>query len=68
VFADEPTASVHPAQADEILDLLTRSAVEDGTALIITTHDAVRAAAAGYALAPCRPDTDGMATRFAWPP
>ncbi len=68
VLADEPTASVHPAQADEILHLLTRIAAEDGAALVITTHDAARAAAAGYAVAPCRPDADAVRTRFCWPP
>ena len=67
VLADEPTASVHPAQADAILDLLTRTATEDGAALVIATHDAARAAAAGYAIAPGRPDTDVALTRFCWP-
>ena len=67
VLADEPTASVHPAQADEILSLLTHAATEDGVALVISTHDAVRAEAAGYAIAPCRPDQDAALTRFAWP-
>lgn len=68
VLADEPTASVHPAQADEILALLTQAAGEDGAALVISTHDARRADAAGYAIAPCRPDADGVTTRFCWPP
>lgn len=68
VLADEPTASVHPAQADEVLALLTGTAAEDGAALVITTHDAPRAAAAGYAVAPCRPDADAASTRFRWPP
>ena len=71
VLADEPTASVHPAQADAILDLLTRTAAEDGAALVIATHDAARAEAAGYAIAPGWPDTDMGAdaalTRFCWP-
>ena len=67
VLADEPTASVHPAQADEVLALLTDAAVEDGAALVITTHDAARAATAGYAIAPCRPDAAQALTRFAWP-
>ena len=68
VLADEPTASVHPAQADDILALLIDSATEDGAAVVITTHDAPRAAAAGYAIAPCAPDEDGVQTRFRWPP
>ncbi len=68
ILADEPTASVHPAQADEILALLTAIAAEDGAALMITTHDPARAEAAGYALAPCQPEADAAVTRFAWPP
>lgn len=67
VLADEPTASVHPAQADDILRLLTQTATEDGSALVITTHDPARAQASGYAIAPCRPDADGVLTRFCWP-
>ena len=67
VLADEPTASVHPAQADDILDLLTRAATEDGAALVIATHDPARAQAAGYAIAPARPDADAAQTRFCWP-
>ena len=67
VLADEPTASVHPAQADEVLALLTEAAEQDGAALVITTHDAARAAAAGYAVAPCRPEVGQAVTRFAWP-
>ncbi len=67
VLADEPTASVHPAQADDILDLLTRTAAEDGAALVISTHDAARALASGYAIAPCQPDADAVQSRFCWP-
>jgi putative ABC transport system ATP-binding protein len=67
VLADEPTASVHPAQADDILDLLTKTAAEDGAVLVITTHDAPRALAAGYAIVPCEPDADQVLTRFCWP-
>lgn len=68
VLADEPTASVHPAQADEVLSLLTHAATQDGVALVISTHDADRAAAAGYAVAPCEPDGNAALTRFGWPP
>ena len=67
VLADEPTASVHPAQADDILGLLTQTTAEDGAALVISTHDAARALAAGYAIAPCQPDADAVQTRFCWP-
>ena len=65
VLADEPTASVHPAQADDILALLTAAAAEDGAALVISTHDAGRAEAAGFVLAPCM--MVGLASRFCWP-
>lgn len=68
VLADEPTASVHPAQADDILALLADMA-GDGVALLVTTHDPDRAMAAGFTLAPCVPDVaaDGTAqTSFGW--
>jgi putative ABC transport system ATP-binding protein len=68
LLADEPTASVHPAQADEILRLLQQMTHELGAALVITTHDRSRAEAAGFAIAPCEPDATAAATRFAWPP
>lgn len=67
VLADEPTASVHPAQADDILDLLTQASVQDGAALMMVTHDAERAVRAGYRLAPCVPETGSPTSRFAWP-
>ena len=67
VLADEPTASVHPAQADDILALLTAAAKEDGAALVISTHDAPRAVAAGFAVAPGRVDGRVDATTFCWP-
>jgi putative ABC transport system ATP-binding protein len=66
VLADEPTASVHPAQADEILVLLAAVASQEGAALMVATHDPARAAAAGYAIAPCRPDAHTACTRFSW--
>jgi putative ABC transport system ATP-binding protein len=68
LLADEPTASVHPAQADEILELLSQIATDLGTALLITTHDHDRARAAGFAIAPCRPDATCTTTHFAWAP
>lgn len=68
LLADEPTASVHPAQAEEILALLVDVTSELGAALVITTHDGDRAGAAGFAIAPCRPDATTSTTRFAWAP
>ncbi len=52
VLADEPTASVHPEMADTILGLLVASARESGAALVLATHDAARAEAAGFTLLP----------------
>lgn len=66
VLADEPTASVHPAQAEEILLLLTDVIRDAGTALVISTHDAARARHAGFAIAPFQPDPDGVRSHFAW--
>jgi putative ABC transport system ATP-binding protein len=68
VLADEPTAAVHPAQADEVLELLTDAAKQDGAALVLVTHDPDRAAVAGYQMAPCQLDATAPLTRFAWPP
>ena len=59
---------MHPAQADEILALMSNLAGEFGAALAITTHDQARAAAAGFAIAQCRPDATTAATRFGWAP
>jgi putative ABC transport system ATP-binding protein len=39
VLADEPTASVHPSIAAEILGLLAEQCLEDGTTVVISTHD-----------------------------
>jgi putative ABC transport system ATP-binding protein len=68
LLADEPTASVHPAQADEILALLFDATQALNTALVISTHDGERARAAGFALAPCRPDATASTTMFSWAP
>lgn len=47
VLADEPTASVHPALADTVMALLVAQAREADAALILATHDPVRAARHG---------------------
>ena len=65
ILADEPTAAVHPAQADEILALLA-AAANDGAAVLIATHDAARAEAGGFTLAPAQPEPHSR-TRFAFP-
>lgn len=40
ILADEPTASLDPARADEVMGLLTRVAREAGHGLIVSQHDA----------------------------
>jgi len=67
ILADEPTASVHPTQADAILELLTGLAEDEGAALVITTHDIRRVEAAGFALVPCDMVGDTATTHIAWP-
>jgi putative ABC transport system ATP-binding protein len=39
VIADEPTASLDPINADEIMKLFIRLADESGVTLIVATHD-----------------------------
>lgn len=56
VLADEPTASLDPANAGEVMALLTNTASEAGAALILVTHDRDLAATFGLPLAECRPD------------
>src|SRR6185437_10984243 len=56
VLADEPTASVHPTQADEILELMSNITSELGAALVVATHDGDRVRAAGFHIAACEPD------------
>jgi putative ABC transport system ATP-binding protein len=64
VLADEPTASVHPALADAVLDLLKRECAAAGAALLVATHDPDRAARLGYPVLACAthaPGADGIA-------
>ena len=39
ILADEPTGSLDPETSDEIMQLLFQIAKEDGTAIIMATHD-----------------------------
>jgi cell division transport system ATP-binding protein len=39
ILADEPTGSLDPETSDEIMHLLFQIAKEDGTAIIMATHD-----------------------------
>jgi putative ABC transport system ATP-binding protein len=49
VLADEPTASVDPAMAEEVLDLLLAETEAAGAALVLATHDPAAAARVGGA-------------------
>ena len=43
ILADEPTASLDPARAEEVMGLLTEVAREAGHALVVSQHDAALA-------------------------
>lgn len=55
VLADEPTASVHPDMAATILALLAEQARHAGAAVLLATHDAPAAHAAGFVEIPLQP-------------
>jgi putative ABC transport system ATP-binding protein len=40
IFADEPTGSLDSASGEHVMNLLTRAVREQGTTVIIVTHDA----------------------------
>lgn len=48
VIADEPTASLDPINADEIMGLFTRLAEEQGVTLILATHEWDRVEELGF--------------------
>jgi putative ABC transport system ATP-binding protein len=48
VIADEPTASLDPINAEEIMGLFTRLAEEKGVTLIVATHEWDRVQELGY--------------------
>jgi len=60
LLADEPTAAVHPAQAEEIFRLLAGTA-DAGIAVLISTHDEARAAEAGFEILRGRPQSGDVA-------
>lgn len=64
VLADEPTASVHPSLADEILELLLETIQETGAALVMTSHDIQRTLKYGFTEVPCKLDTQKQITRL----
>ncbi|MGL6071932.1 ABC transporter ATP-binding protein [Craterilacuibacter sp.] len=39
LFADEPTGSLDPASGEQVIELLFRMNAEQGTALVLVTHD-----------------------------
>lgn len=59
LLADEPTAAVHPALAEEILALLLREAEAAGTTLILATHDAAAVARLALPRITIRPEPSG---------
>jgi putative ABC transport system ATP-binding protein len=70
ILADEPTASVHPALAEEILALLLREAAAEGAALVLATHDWEAVARLGLPRLVVAPDAGGegslVAREAAW--
>ncbi|MCP4690387.1 MAG: ABC transporter ATP-binding protein [Desulfobacterales bacterium] len=48
VLADEPTASLDPIRAEEIMGLFTRLVEDTGVTLILATHDLKRVRAHGF--------------------
>lgn len=64
VLADEPTASVHPCLADEILHLLIETVKETEAALVMTSHDRQRAVQYGLVEAKCQLDQHNQITRL----
>lgn len=55
LIADEPTASVDPALAKEVMDSLVNLTRQAGIALLISTHDRALAQACGIHIWACRP-------------
>ncbi|MFT8417262.1 MAG: ATP-binding cassette domain-containing protein [Acetobacter sp.] len=58
VMADEPTAALHPDQADDAMRLLFEQASAEA-AVIMVTHDATRAEKAGFVVVQAIPQTSG---------
>lgn len=68
VLADEPTAAVDAARADEIMGLLVEQARDLGTTLLVATHDLARVAAFDLSRIGCRMERGDGFTRacFDW--
>lgn len=67
VLADEPTAALDPARAEEVMAMLSELALERGTTLLVVTHDAELAVRAGLAIVACQvaPGRTGIAGEIA---
>ena len=61
LLADEPTAALHPDQAENVMHLLSTETAADGAVLVVT-HDPELARKAGYTLIPAI--LDGQTTRI----
>ncbi|MCS6932247.1 MAG: ATP-binding cassette domain-containing protein [Acetobacteraceae bacterium] len=66
ILADEPTAAVHPALAEDILALLLREAEAAGAALVLATHDWDSVARLGLPRIVVTPDASGEGSEAAW--
>jgi putative ABC transport system ATP-binding protein len=66
ILADEPTASVHPSLADDILALLLREAEAEGAALVLATHDWAAVERLGLPRLVVTPDSSGEGSEAAW--
>ena len=55
ILADEPTAALDPALADQVMTLLSELALTQGTTLLVVTHDAGLAERAGLTVVACDP-------------
>ncbi len=64
VLADEPTAALDPARAAETMALLNGLAAQQGTTLLVVTHDAPLAEASGLSL--IRAEAGDGITRIDW--
>ncbi|MGH7117821.1 MAG: ATP-binding cassette domain-containing protein [Acetobacteraceae bacterium] len=67
LLADEPTAALHPSQAEAAMSLLVIAAAETRAALLVATHDEPLAHAAGLSIVRLVPDAGGEArSHLAW--
>jgi putative ABC transport system ATP-binding protein len=55
VLADEPTASLDPDSSDTVMALMSELAREQGSAVLLVTHDALLAARHGFLSVRCQP-------------